>query len=147
MKRQTDFICSHLIICSMEHRAFFSATTLIFGHISEITMNILRERYQFHHRQQKPHETVEQFVSDVRRLASTCQFRSLEETLIRDHVLFGLRNKKVSLEVIENGGDPSLYEIIDICSKFGRNMRITRQRIIADEHKPKGKLQLQKHMN
>lgn len=95
-------------------------------------MNILRERYQFHHRQQKTNESIDEFASEIRRLASSCEFDSLTESLIRDHVLFGLRNQKKSREIIECGGDPSLSDIIDICS--GRSVRKAKPQKFADEN-------------
>lgn len=78
-------------------------------------MNILQERYEFHHRQQEQNETLEDFVESIRQLATSCQFRSEEKSLIRDHVLFGLSDKNISMQIIQNGGDPSLSEVIEIC--------------------------------
>lgn len=80
-------------------------------------MNILRKRYEFHQRQQQPHEAIEDFASEIRRLASFCEYETLEETLIRDHVLFGLCDNNITLEIIENGGDPTLFDVIDFYSK------------------------------
>lgn len=84
-----------------------------------MTMNILQERYQFHHRQQKYHESVEEFVVEIRRLASTCQFESQEECLIRDHILFGLKNQRISMQIIQKGGNPSVTDIIEVCIESG----------------------------
>lgn len=81
-------------------------------------MNILRQRYELHQRQQRPHEGIEEFASEIRRLASFCQYKAFEETLIRDHVLFGLCDKSITLEIIENGGDPSLLNVIDYYSTY-----------------------------
>lgn len=79
-------------------------------------MNILQERYQFNQRQQRNHESVEDFASDVRKLATKCLFDGLEESLIRDRILFGLKNRKLSLRIIKNGGNPSVVNIIEMCS-------------------------------
>lgn len=78
-------------------------------------MNLLRERYHFHHRQQKLHETIEDFALELRRLASSCQFNELEESLVRDHLLFGLRDESFAIEIIDGGGDPSVEDVIQFC--------------------------------
>lgn len=78
-------------------------------------MNVLQERYQFYHRKQKYHESFEDFAAEIRRLASACRFDSQEESLIRDHFLFGLKNKKISDQIMQNGGDPSVTDILELC--------------------------------
>lgn len=78
-------------------------------------MNILRERYNFHHRHQKVHETIEDFASELRRLAASCQFNEYEESFVRDHVLFGLRNQSITIQIVESGGDPNLVDVIQTC--------------------------------
>lgn len=81
-------------------------------------MNILRERYQFHHRQQQLNETIEEYAAQLQRMASSCQFNGDKESFIRDHVLFGLSNQNITLQVIELGGNPSLIEIVEICVRL-----------------------------
>lgn len=82
-------------------------------------MEILQERYRFHSRKQQHNESVTEFVQAARRLASTCEFGTEEELIIRDHVLFGLENWLTTMQIIRNGGDPTLSEIIDFCVESG----------------------------
>lgn len=79
-------------------------------------MNILRERYNFHHRQQEIHETIEDFASALRQLASSCQFEDFEASILRDHLLFGLRDQNLTIKIVNCGGDPNIDDVVEICS-------------------------------
>lgn len=78
--------------------------------------NLLYERYRFFERCQKSEELLSDFVEAVSRLAKTCAFDGLEESLVRDRVIFGLKDAQLKNEIIERGGDPSLGEAIDLCN-------------------------------
>lgn len=92
--------------------------------------NILEERFNFYRRCQKAQETLTHFIADVRRLARTCEFHLQEEEfLIRDRVLFGLKNKNVQSRIIEIGGNPSLEIAMISCSGLvGDGARAKRRR-------------------
>lgn len=77
-------------------------------------MNILLERYQLHSRQQRHDESLEDYTDDICRLVAACQYDGKVDYLIRDYVLFGLTNKDVAMQIILNGGNPSLSEVIEI---------------------------------
>lgn len=81
-------------------------------------MNILNERYQFYCRQQTDRETVEEFIVSLYQLAASCNFDNQEEWLIRDHILFGLSNKNISMKIIQDGGNPTLSEVIEMCASL-----------------------------
>lgn len=46
--------------------------------------NVIIERNRFLRSKQQIDETVDEFVSRLRRLASTCEYNTLEEEIIRD---------------------------------------------------------------
>ncbi|XP_064468028.1 uncharacterized protein LOC135378816 [Ornithodoros turicata] len=58
--------------------------------------NVIYERARFNQRHQLEHEAVEEFVTELHRLAETCEFGSLKDDLIRDRLVVGLRDKKLS---------------------------------------------------
>lgn len=110
----------------------------------ETEVNILLERYHFHHRKQKTNETLEEFPDEVCRLAESCEFGDQKEWLVRDHVLFGLEDKQICLEIVAQGGDPSIQEVIELCESVKqsreRNMRmrqLRRQQSIEQEGRGK----------
>lgn len=54
--------------------------------------NITMERHKFNSRNQKPGETIEAYVSDLRNKAQSCRFGDLQEELIRDRLVCGILN-------------------------------------------------------
>ena len=50
------------------------------------------ERYRFNKCDQKEHETIDAYVTSLRTLAKTCNFGQLENDLIRDRVVMGIRD-------------------------------------------------------
>ena len=48
------------------------------------------ERYVFNHRGQSPGEHFDTFLSNLRTLAKTCNFGTLEDSLIRDRIIIGV---------------------------------------------------------
>lgn len=102
--------------------------------------NILRERYEFHQRKQGPDEPLQAFVDEMCRLAESCNFGDQMESLVRDHIVFGLKDKDVCLSIIDQGGDPSINEIMSLCSVFdevvpasGSQMYIKQEMYVKEE--------------
>ncbi|XP_064475624.1 uncharacterized protein LOC135389515 [Ornithodoros turicata] len=58
--------------------------------------NVIYERARFNLRSQLEHETVEEFVKELHRLAEFCEFASLKEKLIPDKLVVGLRDSRLS---------------------------------------------------
>ncbi|XP_064486119.1 uncharacterized protein LOC135398664 [Ornithodoros turicata] len=59
-------------------------------------LNVIYERACFNQRHQRDHETVEEFVRELHRLAATCEYGALKEELIRDRLVVGLHDKGLS---------------------------------------------------
>ena len=53
---------------------------------------IIAERFHFHRRQQAQTETIAEYVAELRRLASTCEFNDYLEQALRDRLVCGLRH-------------------------------------------------------
>ena len=53
------------------------------------------ERYVFHSRKQLQGEPIEQFVTDLKLKAQTCQFENLKDSMIRDRLVLGVTNTRV----------------------------------------------------
>ena len=68
-------------------------------------VNIIFERANFNQRVQQQGETVDAFISDLHELAKKCSFQNVtEEELIRDRIVIGIRDAKLSerLQLDEN---------------------------------------------
>lgn len=88
--------------------------------------NLLYERFRFFERCQKSQESLSQYVQDIQKLAKSCEFETLEESLVRDRVIFGIKNKKLRRQIIKQGGNPTLSEAIELCQE--NNVKATRTR-------------------
>lgn len=75
--------------------------------------NVIYERARFNLRSQMEHESVEEFITEVHRLAGTCDFGSLKEELIRDRLVVGLRDKKLS-ERLQLDSDLTLEKAVSM---------------------------------
>ncbi|KAL3186326.1 hypothetical protein MRX96_028050 [Rhipicephalus microplus] len=58
--------------------------------------NVIYERAKFNSRKQEAHESVDAFVTELYRLAETCEYRDLKEKLIRDRLVVGLADTQLS---------------------------------------------------
>ena len=62
--------------------------------------NITYERYVFNTRSQLPGEDIDSFVTALRNLASSCEFGNLKLDLIRDRVVIGVNNPKMTQRLL-----------------------------------------------
>ena len=58
--------------------------------------NVTYECYVFHQRVQQSGECFDDFLGDLRMMARTCQFEQLEDALIRDQIVIGIRDEPTS---------------------------------------------------
>ena len=54
---------------------------------------VISERYNFHIRKQSPTESTSEYVAELRRLASTCDFGAFLDEALRDRLVCGMRNE------------------------------------------------------
>jgi hypothetical protein len=60
---------------------------------------------RFFLRIQELNERLEQFVTDLKLLATSCNFASLKESLVRDRIICGIRDKQLREDSLK---DPDL---------------------------------------
>src|SRR5664279_2869343 len=63
--------------------------------------NVTYERYMFQQRVQQPNECFDDFLADVRKLARTCEFEQLEDSLIRDRIVVGIRDEPTRRRLLQ----------------------------------------------
>ncbi|KAG1671242.1 Transposon Ty3-I Gag-Pol polyprotein [Nymphon striatum] len=73
------------------------------------------ESYKFHMRKQEPSETIEAYVGALRQLAKNCNFDKLENRMIRDQVVVGVRDDLIREKLQEDRG-----LTLDRCLTVGR---------------------------
>ena len=52
------------------------------------------KRYTFNKREQEVNETIDSYVASLRSLVKTCRFGGLEEEMIRDGIVLGIRDNR-----------------------------------------------------
>lgn len=59
-------------------------------------INVIFERFKFNSRVQRQGEPIDDFITDLHSLAEKCNFQALKEELIRDRIVVGMLNVRVS---------------------------------------------------
>ena len=73
----------------------------------QVRKNVIFERACFNRRVQKREESVEQYIAALHRLADTCNYGDLTEDLIRDRLVVGIRDTKLSSQLAALNGSQS----------------------------------------
>ncbi|KAK3766160.1 hypothetical protein RRG08_005207 [Elysia crispata] len=76
--------------------------------------NVTSERYKFNTSIQQEHETLDEFVTELTRLAKQCKFENLEEDMIRDRIVVGVRRPEVKDRLLREA-DLTLEKAMSIC--------------------------------
>ena len=61
--------------------------------------NITVLRYMFNTRSQRDGEPFMTFVTDLRRMASDCEFETLRDSLLKDRIVCGIRNQDLMAKI------------------------------------------------
>lgn len=86
--------------------------------------NVTYERHKFFLRDQKPGEKIDQYVTDLRDLSSTCDFGDLTDSLIRDRVILGIKDMSMK-DCLLRTKDLTLVKAVELC----RTSEITKSQL------------------
>ena len=67
-----------------------------FDNYFQVRKNVIFERARFNKRNQLSDEPVEEFISEIHRLADRCDFKNMKDELIRDRLVVGIRDNVLS---------------------------------------------------
>ena len=76
--------------------------------------NEIVERFKFFARAQDPGESQEKFVTDLKLLATTCNFGDLKDSLVRDRIICGIQDRQLREELLKIP-DLDLQRYLSIC--------------------------------
>ncbi|XP_065941318.1 retrovirus-related Pol polyprotein from transposon 297 [Magallana gigas] len=76
--------------------------------------NLTYVRHIFFTRKQETHETIDNYVTDLKNKALQCEFGDLKESLIRDRIVCGISNEACRARLLREA-DLTLVKCIDIC--------------------------------
>jgi len=80
----------------------------------KLKRNVVYEQYHFNMCTQLPEETIDSFVNRLRKVASTCQFGTLTEELIRDRLVIDLKDHSTKLRLLKEES-LDLNKALNIC--------------------------------
>jgi len=92
--------------------------------------NIIFERAKFNNRVQKENETVSDFITDLFELSKTCKYGELRDELIRDRIVVGVLDGKLSLSLQMNA-ELTLESAMDRAKQS--ELVKTQQKVIRNE--------------
>ena len=72
------------------------------------------ETYKFRQKRQQKGETIDAFVSALRHLASSCDFKTFSDKMLRDQLVFGLADDDVRQKLLQQKG-LDLARCIELC--------------------------------
>lgn len=77
-------------------------------------VNETYERHSFFLREQHVDESIDQYVTELRDLSSTCNFGSLTDNLIRDRIVLGIRDRSIKDRLLRIK-DLDLNKALEVC--------------------------------
>lgn len=95
MGPQADVIVDSLKLSTDDLKSYSTVKDKLNSHFLPKT-NVIFERARFNQRVQQLGEPAEQFINDLHKLAETCKFKTLKDELIRDRIVVGIRDAKLS---------------------------------------------------
>ncbi|UYV65930.1 K02A2.6-like [Cordylochernes scorpioides] len=84
--------------------------------------NVVYERALFGLRSQRPEETIEEFVTVLHRISEHCEYANLREELIRDRLVLGVKDRKLSEKLMLNE-NLTLAKAVEIARQWEAVMR------------------------
>ena len=111
MGEKSEDIFSSLNLTDANRKKFDEVSSAFTEHFTTKT-NVIFERAKFNQRKQEEGETVERFVTELHRLAESCNFGPLREELMRDRLVVGLADATLS-EKLQLDSQLTLKKAID----------------------------------
>lgn len=95
MGEKSDDILNTLPLSEEEKKSYEEVKKALSEHFIG-RHNVIYERAKFNSRFQQPGESAESFITDVYKLAEHCRYGDLHEEMIRDRIVVGIRDAKLS---------------------------------------------------
>ena len=121
--------CSYLLIWAGEKgRDIFNAWALTvnetdnleaylrkFSEHIELLTNPIFTRYQFHRRNQRDNKSIEKYLTDLCITAKECAFGTTSDEMIRDRLVFGVKQDKIQGRLLSKGAGLTLACATALC--------------------------------
>lgn len=77
------------------------------------SLNLAYHEFRFGSRDQKEGESFNEWLTELRILAKSCEFAEMEERMLRSRIILGLKDKKLQEKLISE--NPSFAKTVEIC--------------------------------
>ena len=89
---------------------------------------LLRNRLLFNSREQKPSESLEDFVKSLKELSHRCKYdapHNLVQELIRDRLIVGLKSKEIQTKLLNCSDNLTLDNCIEVANstEFAKSIK------------------------
>src|SRR5688572_4037706 len=95
-------------------------------------VHVTYERYVFNQRMQDVGETFDSFMSDLRRLIKSCDYGTLDESMLRDRIVIGVRDDATRRKLLQIR-KLTLNSAIDVCKASEVATKQLREMATPDE--------------
>ena len=107
-------------------------------------VSTILERFHFHKRNQLEGETIEDYITSLRKLASSCKFAETVEERIRDQFMLGCVLDKVRDELWQKD-EPTLDEVVNVGKRIEHSIKCVK--ILKDDVEKKQQVHTIQHQN
>lgn len=77
------------------------------------SLNLAYHEFRFGSRDQKEGESFNEWLTELRILAKSCEFAEMEERMLRSRIILGIKDKKLQEKLISD--NPSFAKTVEIC--------------------------------
>ena len=70
--------------------------------------NTVFERYRFWEYNQQEGETIDQFITELKTRAKSCEFGDQHDSMIRDRIVFGVSDTRLKEQLLRESSDLTL---------------------------------------
>lgn len=87
-------------------------------------VNIIAERFKFYKRNQKMHESISDYIVELKTLAQSCDFKAFLEEALRDKLVCGISNESIQQKLLNETG-----LTFDKACEMAKNMEMTKSQL------------------
>ena len=95
---ESQHVLDSLALSEEDKKKFALVITKLDAHFTPVR-NVMHELAIFHQRVQRPHETVEEYLTALRSLARSCQFEGSLDDRIRDVFVISMQDKDCAMKI------------------------------------------------
>ena len=120
-----DLLWNLLAPAALKDKSFKELVMALKSHF-ELKTLVIAKQFKFHQRSQAPGETVAEYVAELRRLATHCEFGAYLDEVLRERFVCGLKEEGTQ-KVLLTETELSFAKTVDVAQGREAAARIARQ--------------------